>query len=232
MKHFSSEDWADFARDIAEWNPRTLIESHLRIECDECAKALRVWRRVRDAARREAAYGPPDEAVRTVKGNYAIHGERVGRRGRGKIAELLFDTLLGPLPEGVRSLTSTTRQMLFGAGDYRIDVRFESQPEKLFLFGQVLNSAAPEKQVEAAPVTLLKGRKVLAESQTSRLGEFHLACGPAAGLRLRIGLPYGGDVSIPLLEPAVGKSAGTPNPEDSKGIKRVLGRHKIRAGKP
>ena len=231
MKHFSSEEWADFSRDIADWNPRTLIESHLRTECDECAKALRVWRRVRDTARREAAYGPPDAAVRTVKGSYRIHGQRVIHRGRGTIAELLFDTLQAPLPVGVRSLTPTTRQMLFGAGDYRIDVRFESQSETLSLFGQVLNSAAPENQVEAAPVALLKGRKILAESQTSRLGEFHLACGLAAGLRLRIGLPNGGDVSIPLVEPAVVKSAGTSNPEHSKGTKRLLGRHKIRGGK-
>jgi hypothetical protein len=220
MKHFSSEQWVDFARDVAGGDQGTLMESHLRTKCKQCARALRVWRHVRDAARREAAYGPPEATVRTVKGRCAIHGEGASERERGKIVKLLFDTLQSPLPEGVRSATPTTRQMLFGAGDYWIDVRFESHSEKISLFGQVLNMAAQEKQVEAAPVALLQGRKILAESQTSRLGEFHLACDLTGRLRLRVRLPRGGDISIPLGKPARGIAAKTSSPVDTKRMKR------------
>src|ERR1700736_1520810 len=110
MRHFSSELWADFARDVDGGDQRTLMESHLRTECRQCVTALRVWRHVRDAAKREAAYGPQDAVVRTVKGRYAIHGEGASERKRERIVKLLFDTLQSPLPEGVRSATPTTRQ--------------------------------------------------------------------------------------------------------------------------
>ena len=50
----------------------------------------------------------------------------VGQTTRaGLLAEVLFDSSLEPLPVGVRSAASSSRQLLFGVEDLRIDLRLE-----------------------------------------------------------------------------------------------------------
>jgi hypothetical protein len=104
---------------------------------------------------------------------------------------------------GVRSAESASQQLLYGVGDYRIDVRIEPQmdSEKVVLIGQVLNSADPDERLAAAPVSLFTGRKMLAESVTSEFGEFQIECELAESFRLVVLLADGKQVSIPLVEP-------------------------------
>ena len=56
-----------------------------------------------------------------------------------------------------------SRQLLYGTGDYRIDVRIEARADsdKVAVVGQVLNSADPDENVGAVPVTLVRAGKVL-----------------------------------------------------------------------
>lgn len=199
MPHFSLGEWADFARDAVKGEQKAAMQTHLESGCRPCAKVLGTWTRVREATTREKAYQPPESAVRTVKGLGAIHVP-----AKASLARLLFDSFSNPIAAGVRSTATVARQLLYGVGAYRIDLRMEPQmdSDKISLVGQILNSIEPTKHAAAVPVVLLKGRKVLAESHTNGFGEFHLQCDLEGSLQLRLTLPHGSEVRIPLVEPA------------------------------
>ena len=217
MPHFSLEEWADFARDVVKGDQKAAMQTHLESGCKPCAKVLGTWARVSEAATREKAYQPPESAVRTIKGLGAIHIP-----AKTSLARLLFDSSTNPIAAGVRSAATVARQLLYGVGAYRIDLRMEPQmdSDKVSLVGQILNSADPAKHAAAVPVVLLKGRKVLAESHTNGFGEFHLQCDLEGSLQLRLTLPHGAEVRIPLVEPAK-----TAAPQDMEALEsyRVTG---------
>jgi hypothetical protein len=202
MKHFATEEWADFARGVIEKDRKSLMQNHLQSGCRECAQVLGLWQRVHSAAQTEAKATPPEGVVRVAK---AMYGQRaiLGQEPRVTMAEVLFDSFAGPLPVGVRSAASAPRQLLYGTGKHRIDVRLEPQTdsEKVSVIGQVLDSSEPKKDLEGLLVLLLAGDRVLDESQTNRFGEFHLECALAERLELRVKLPLGQQVSAALVQP-------------------------------
>jgi hypothetical protein len=221
MQHYSLEDWADFARNVAGDARKLAMQSHLETGCKPCTKLYTLWQRVDVAARRESAYQPPVTVVRTVKGLGAIHGIAKPRSAGSKLAELLFDSFRSPLQAGVRSTAATSRQLLYGAGDFRIDVRVEPQldSEKVSVVGQVLNAVDPARQSPSFPVILLKGKKIVSVSQTNSFGEFNLECELVDDLRLHLKVPSQMDVWIPLVNSAT--ETGQPS-SDSKGVKGLI----------
>lgn len=221
MPHFSLEEWADFARDLVKGDQKTSMQTHLESGCKPCARVLGTWTRVRETATREKAYQPPESAVRSIKGLGAVHIPP-----KSPLVRLLFDSSRNPIAAGVRSAATVARQLLYGVGAYRIDLRMEPQmdSDKVSLVGQILNSADPAKHAAAIPVVLLKGRKVLAESQTNGFGEFHLQCDLEGSLQLRLTLPHGSEVRIPLVEPAKGIAAQALESLESSRVKTVAPR--------
>ena len=133
---------------------------------------------------------------------------------------MLFDSFRSPILAGTRSTGTTSRQVLYGAGTYRIDVRIEPQldSERVILIGQVLNSANPEERLPELPVTLFKGRKVLAESITKQFGEFQIECELEGGFRLMVMLPGQTEVTLPLIDPAFGIQERELHGIDSKTV--------------
>lgn len=221
MQHYSLEDWADFARNVARDEKKLAMRSHLETECKPCTKLYTLWQRVDVAARRESTYQPPETAVRTVKGLGAIHGIAKPRSAGSKLAELLFDSFRSPLQAGVRSTATAARQLLYGAGDYRIDVRIEprTDSDKVAVVGQVLNAVDPAKRSPSLPVILLKGKKIVSVSQTNSFGEFNLECELVDDLKLHLKVPTQMDVWIPLVNPTVEISQKS---SESKGVKRLI----------
>lgn len=233
MEHYSLEKWADFARQVIGEQERAEMQSHLDNDgCRKCSKILGLWRRVHVAARRELSYEPPESAVRSMKGTFAIQGSRRGTSGARSIAALLFDSAVSPLAAGVRSAATTSRQLLYGAGNYRIDLRIETQSDsqKIAVVGQVLNSADPDDIVGAVPVTLARGRKVLAEAVTSPFGEFDVECDRKGPFELRVILPSE-VLTLPLIEPTPGGIDDVPELIHSKGVIRSPGKRKKRTRK-
>lgn len=200
MRHFSLEQWADFARGVVGEDKKAAMQEHLESGCKPCANVLSIWTHVRQVAGRESAYQPPENVIRTVKGMGAIHL----RPAKSSVARLLFDSSRSPVVAGVRSTSTVARQLLYGVGPYRIDVRMEPRmdSDKISLVGQVLNSAEPTKHAADVPVALLKGQKMIGQSQTNAFGEFHLECDLERRLQLLLTLPHGAEVRIPLVEPA------------------------------
>jgi hypothetical protein len=224
MKHFASEAWADFARGTAAKEQELLMQRHLDDDCGKCAEQAGLWRKVHAAAQRQKLAIPPESSVRTVKGMYAIHGERTAKRVRGVIAGLLFDSLSAPLADGVRSIGSSPRQLLYGAGDHRIDVRIEprTDSDKVTIVGQILDSANPDRELGEVSVVLMKGRKALASAATNQFGEFRLHCDMDSRLELRVKLPQGREVSVALIDPLPATAADSGYSADSMGVKRLL----------
>lgn len=230
MRHFSMEQWIDFARNVVGPRERAEMEGHLSEGCKQCSKTLSLLQHVSEAGKREAAYVPPASVVGTVKGTFGIHGPR--KAGRQAIASLLFDSARTPLVAGVRSAAMAERQLLYGVSKYRIDVRIEPQSnsERVALVGQVLNSMAPGESIGAVPVRLCRGRRVLAESMTSPLGEFDVECDLGKGLQLRVRLPKE-ELCLPVVEPTIERNRDILERYDSKGVKRSPARDRKRTRK-
>jgi hypothetical protein len=229
MDHFSMERWVDFARDVVAPKERATMQSHLDTGCRKCSKALNLWKHVHQVARQENALEPPDSAVRAMKGSFAIHGPKRQKRGVLAPAKLLFDSGLSPVQTGFRSSGSTARQLLFGVGTYRIDLRMEPQldSDKVAVIGQVLHSADPSEGLGALPVALVKGRKVVAETLTSKFGEFNLECDMDGRFHLRVKLPAE-ELQLALIEPILPPGSLLPLTYDSKAFNKVIRARKKR----
>jgi hypothetical protein len=216
MKHFSLAEWADFARQVIDREKEQVMQAHLDAGCQHCAKTVGMWNRVREASKREISYEPPKAAVHNAKSMFSLGA----RKQKTSVVQLLFDSFQSPALAGVRSMGANPRQMLYGIGPYRIDLRMEPQmnSDKVEVVGQILNSADPIRGGTQATVKLVRGRKILVESQTNALGEFHLECSLEGQLQLLVGLPRSRDVKIPLLIPSSSTLTGLLESPDSSGL--------------
>jgi hypothetical protein len=224
MKHYRAQEWVDFVRGTVGKDQKAVMQTHLDSGCRRCQREAKTWQRVRETANRQMAAEPDDSVVRFVKGSFGISGKREPKHSRGFLAEVLFDSFREPLAAGVRSAASTSRQLLFGAGELRIDLRLEPQidSENVSLIGQILDSTDPTKGPAAASVALLKGGKVIAEASTNRFGEFQLDCNLGAPLELRVKLPLRTEISISLIDPIPSGGSGGSDVNDSKAVRKLL----------
>jgi len=229
MDHYSMENWVDFARGVVGTREKTAMQSHLDTGCKQCSKALHLWQHVHQVARQETALEPPETAVRQMKAAIAIHGSRRPKGVALTTAKLLFDSGLSAAHVGVRSTGSAARQLLFGVGTYRIDLRMEPQldSDKVAVIGQVLHSSDPHEGLGALPVALVKGRRVVAETVTSKFGEFNLECDMDGHFHLRVKLPAE-ELQLALVDPILPPSPILSLPYDSKKIKALLKKRKKR----
>jgi hypothetical protein len=233
MEHFSMEKWIDFARNLVGAQEKSAMQSHLESGCKQCTKVLNLWQHVHEVARHERSFEPPASAVSTVKGNFALHGPRKAHRGVRAMAELLFDSSLSPQPVGVRSNAPTARQLLFGTGNYRIDVRIEPQAgsNRVAVIGQVLRFADPAEGIASVPVALTQGRKALAKAVTNRFGEFTMECDLLlTRLHLRVNLPLE-ELQLPLIVPVSEPNVSVLLSVDSKAVSMRDNRRKKRTRK-
>jgi hypothetical protein len=224
MQHYSMEQWIDFARNVVGEDEKRKMENHLKAGCVRCSKELGIWQRLHDVARRDSTYQPADGAVRTVNASFANRTARRTERARSEVGSLLFDSFRSPVLAGTRSTATSSRQVLYGAGTYRIDVRIEPQmdSENVILIGQVLNSANPEERLPELSVTLFKGPKILAQSTTKEFGEFQIECALDGGFRLMVMLPGDTEVTLPLIDPALGVEERQMQVTDSTLVKTHL----------
>ncbi|HJU12444.1 MAG TPA: hypothetical protein VJ728_16290 [Candidatus Binataceae bacterium] len=226
MAHFTLEQWADFARNTLKGKTKANMQAHLNTGCERCGKVLRLWTRVREVSSREHSYAPSASTLRIVKSMRSA----AAKPSKQPVLDLLFDSLLTPALAGVRSTTSTARQLLYAAGAYRIDLRMEPQldTEKVSVMGQVLNSADPSQMIPTISVTLIRNNKAITSTQTGDFGEFQLECKLTAHLQLRLRLPDGVGVEIPLVEPAKASLTGLLDYIDNKEF--MAGKSKLGRG--
>ena len=230
MPHYTLAEWVDFARNAVESSVKERMQSHLDTGCARCSEELSLWQRFHQVAQRTSGEQPSESALRVVRSAFAVcrPAKRDVRAAQSAIVELLFDNFRSPALAGVRSAANRSRQLLYGTASYRIDVRIEPQidSDKVVLIGQVLNSMDPNERLSEVPVTLWKGRKVLAASVTNHQGEFQLECEMDSSFRLMLTLPGQREVSLPLIEPPAGLNAKSAKVTDDKEFRKASGDRK------
>jgi hypothetical protein len=88
--------------------------------------------------------------------------------------ELLFDSSTQPLLAGARSGALGSRQMLYRADPYQIDIQIEAKPEgdRLVVTGQLLDVSTPGIVGRDVKITLSNHRGNVVHTISNQFGEF------------------------------------------------------------
>jgi hypothetical protein len=187
MKHFTTEEWIDFANEAVAKTRRQEMERHLEGGCPRCKKTVSLWQKVRQTAKSAANCQPPEDAVRIAKAGFAgnrLHGKRAKAPG---LVDVLFDSFLQPLAAGVRSSESGIRQMLYRAEPYQVDLHIEAKrgANKIVVTGQLLDLRNPDLPGRDVPVVISNLRGDVVQAITNEFGEFREEIRSSSDLELK-----------------------------------------------
>jgi len=195
MKHLSDEQAVNFANKVMSAQERLDAQKHIESGCKRCVEAVAMWQRVQEASSVEAEYQPPAGVVRIAKAAFAAAGLEKAAGG----LKLLFDSSL-QLATGVRSVSTDTRQLLYGVGPYLIDLYISAKPggKSVSVTGQLMNSKFPEKILNAVPIVVGNGTGTVILAKTNDFGEFQGELEYSGDLELRLPSPEGQEIVIRL----------------------------------
>jgi hypothetical protein len=99
---------------------------------------------------------------------------QLGSRRITRVARLVLDTFLQPMPVGVRNLQPDTRQLVYEAPALTADISFECSPDspRITLLGQVLRTKEPQIPLNGVSVVLKSRNGPLNVKMTNEVGEF------------------------------------------------------------
>jgi hypothetical protein len=163
------------------------MEEHLEQRCKRHSKMASLWQRVRQTAETEANYQPPGDAVRVAKASFAGSNLTEEQTRPDSLAEMHFDRFLQPALKGARSSSNGTRQMLYRAGPFQIDLLIESQAggRSVVVIGQLLDLRHPEIARHDLEVTLSNLRSGVVQVATNQFGEFREEIENSGSLELK-----------------------------------------------
>lgn len=200
-KHLTDTDAADLARDVAAAPARRRMERHLAEGCTRCRRSVSLFQRVSETARADASWDVPADVMELALDIFPFRPEQVSRPVHRLLARLVFDSFREPLPAGVRAGRGVSRQVLYRAGSYFIDLRLDSTAatRRVSLVGQVVRRGEPGTSTRMASVALVDGRTVVSQAPVNSFGEFQVDYDSKARVRLRVVLDAGRTaVDLPL----------------------------------
>jgi hypothetical protein len=203
MKHFTSEDWIDYVRNVQTVDMSARMKNHIE-GCEECRASSHLWASVAKAAENDLEYAPPSQALRIAKSQF-VPSRSSGSLLGDLVAQLVFDTAQQPLTAGVRSSSSVCRQLLYQHGQRFIDLRVEKAPasDEVSLIGQIQESTSGK--LMKIPVVLCCGERMMQQTETNDMGEFHMVFVPVEDLHLELDI-YEKKIRVRVPEfPDVGK---------------------------
>jgi hypothetical protein len=173
MKHFATEDWIDFVN-LVNSPKQEAMKKHLGTGCKRCIETVALWQKVHNAAALEDTYQPPATNVRIAKAAFAAAGGATRLKEKSTFIEVLFDSFLQPMVAGARSSGLGTRQMLYRADPYQIDIQIEAKPQgnRLMITGQLLDVSSPGVVGRDLKITLSNHRGNVVHTVTNQFGEF------------------------------------------------------------
>ncbi len=174
MKHFTTEEWIDFVNQVNSPTQREAMQKHLGSGCKRCMETVSLWQKIRETAAAEANYQPPATDVRIAKAAFSAAGRARQLKEKSGFVEVLFDSSLQPMVAGARSSGLGTRQMLYRADPYQIDIQIEAKPEgnRLMVTGQLLDVSSPGIVGRDVNITLSNHRGNVVHTLTNQFGEF------------------------------------------------------------
>jgi hypothetical protein len=187
MTHFDLESWTDFVRNVAQPDDRRRAMAQHLDECSECAVTVARLRQVATLAAVDEKYEPPAHLLRHTRALFALERPRLIERLPRLAGRLMFDSFAQPMAAGVRGPAGVSRQTVFQAGEYAIDLTLERGHglAETTLVGQVVSRDA-RRPLAAAPVLLTAGRTVVARTVSDAFGEFLLQYAARPDLHLQI----------------------------------------------
>ena len=207
MMHIATEKWIDFVNNVSSGDEKAAMEKHLQLGCKRCQETVSFWQRVRQTASSEAAYQPPTETVRMAKaafqGSEFAHPQQPTASG----IQVLFDSFLQPMFQGARSAAASSRQILYKAEPYQVDLQIEEKASSaLIVNGQLLYLAQPEVMVSDTRVELSDLRGQSLQTATNEYGEFSAEINNSGKLQMTIANPGGEPITI-FLRKTVGRNS-------------------------
>jgi hypothetical protein len=144
----------------------------------------------------------PEGTTQFIKATFVPSRLYQGRKKEraGTVVEVLFDSSLQSNCDGVRSAGKQTRQMLFRAGPFHVDVQIEAIPDaaRLAVIGQLLSASDPETVARQVQVTLSNGRGNLVHLVANEFGEFRGEIENSCDLEIVLPSRAGKPIIIPL----------------------------------
>jgi hypothetical protein len=214
LKHYDETKWIDFARGLITGAARKAMQAHLDAGCERCRRVLALFRAAVEVVASDARWEVPDHVLHSARAIFALQRpEKVQILPRIP-ARLVYDSFREPLPVGMRGQHRISRQALYEAGDYSVDLRLEHErgSSQMTLVGQIANRKRPECDMGNIPVLLMSGKSVLGRALSNTFGEFQMEYQPSQHLRLYVPVEeQGRGIQIGLM------GLTTHSPED-KGV--------------
>ena len=187
--HISLETLADIAENRATGAVRETAIAHV-ITCTTCADTLRRLQLLIGTMRTDETQDAPRDVMLSAINIFTTEKRPSLRR---IVATLIFDSRHSAPAFGLRSVHTTSRQLLYEAEQADLDLRVTVQNEECTLAGQVIGDACEAGLVE------ISGAAGSAEARLNELCEFTLPAVPAGNYSLRIRMADV-EIEIPDLE--------------------------------
>src|SRR5690242_12312854 len=134
MRHYEVGEWTDFVRNLVPEEDRIAMQQH-RAHCTGCSALAGFLEQLCQTAQAEQSYEAASASLAASARN--IFGvkhpakpamrDRVIDTLRTLVACLTYDSAAELRPLGARSYRAGSRQMLYEAGDYCVDLRLSEQ---------------------------------------------------------------------------------------------------------
>jgi hypothetical protein len=212
--HFTDERWSDYVRGVLPDHETAAIRQHLDEGCPTCREAYRLWRTVAETAASEVRNQVPESLLHMSAAAYDVWRLLHVIPRRARMARLVNDSWLAPLPSGIRSETFSHRRILGRVGRWLFDLRLEpSAGKQIFLTGQILGSGLNEAVPPGVVVLLMNTNDLLARTEANQFGEFHIQFVRTNGLRMFVDLPGNRPIGIVLPDLDSPPAAADPAPD-------------------
>jgi hypothetical protein len=198
-KHFMEEVFAQFVAGCLSGKEREAFKAHLEGGCESCEEAIRWYRGLSSMLQKDHRFEPPESSVRGVVDAFRLQKSKAIHLVC-RVAEKLFDSLTDPLPEGVRQLAATERQVLYQADEMQLDLKIDktNDERERMIIGQLLpRPLAPAGNLSLSKVMLREGERIVQSTYTNELGEFILCVVPRGSYDLEILLANSRKVLVP-----------------------------------
>lgn len=154
------------------------IRAHIAEGCDGCNRDRAWYETVRAIAASDDTTEPPlwvfKRALR-IFDRSRVHGTIAYRAGR-LVAALVFDSLRETALAGARSTTAESRQLLYRAEDFSIDLQIASlERQRADVTGQLLREGELMfESVAGLALDLVRDGKTVLSTATNERGEFKI----------------------------------------------------------
>lgn len=200
MEHFQDTAWVDYVRGVIPERLTAAMTAHLRTGCDRCEQSARAFGALAHLALADTEETPPEYVLHHARAIFALRRPDMVRVLPRLYGWLVFDSFRTPLPAGVRSGQPISRQVLYEAGPYWIDLRLDHErgSRRACLTGQIATAEASHR-IEGLAVSLTVAGKVAAHAYTNGAGEFQLEYEPHRQVQLHIDVLPDDRIELPVL---------------------------------